>query len=436
MVVSELKVDRILSAAGAVLIDPAAGNNAWTVKVAAILADVTSHESAADDHPQYSNAARAGATLAAHKLLPSNLPDGLGGSHTPLPDDYPFSVWDANLAQGEYSVRVSSGYDGLGAGLWYIHVTRDPTDITTTRNRVYTAIQMDSLFKVPPEYVGRFANNVWYPFERVSEKSNITYLSKAGHNTQYVLADGVLYSCSAQATRYSNASTGTSLTGQRAIRGVTNMTKVPIPGKVVKVVGGRFAYGAAINDLGELYTWGQNTSGQCGLGHVTPVAYPTLAATGVLDAYDHPSQGNFDVNLNRLFILKADGLWVAGYNGNGACGVNNLTPAISTFTKCLGLTNTKASDIVKVFPLGCNAGSTWVLTADNKLWVCGYDSVGMHGTGTATTKQIFTDVTANWVTAGKTLVDVKVSGSHAYYATASVHTPQPPSTPMLPRLCG
>jgi len=419
MVVSELRVDRILNAAGTVLIDPVVANNAWVAKVAAILTDVNAHIPA-DSHPQYADTTRANAALAAHKLLPSNIHPGAGASYTPLAADYPFSKWDGGMTQGEYSVVVSSGYDGLPAGSWYVKLIRDALDTAGNKNRVYTATQMNSHFKAPPVYVARFANNIWYPFERVSEKPNVTYLSKAGHNTQYVLADGVLYSCSAQGTRYANSATGTSLNGVRMVRGVTNMTKVGIPGRVVKVVGARHAYGAAINDLGELYTWGQNTRGQCGLGHTTPVAYPTLAATGVLDAYDHPSQGNYNVNYNRLFILKADGLWVAGDNGNGQCGINNLTLSISTFTKCLGLTNTKASDIVKVFPLGCHTGSTWVLTADNRLWVAGTGAHGVHGDGLATNKLSFTDVTSSWVTGGKVLVDVKVSMGDCFasYGTA------------------
>ena len=253
-----------------------------------------------------------------------------------------------------------------------------------------------------------------------SDKPVVSYLSKSGHNSQAILLDGKLYTASGNASNYWSKTSGRHNNSPSEYGVLNSFRNVNIPdiSPIKKVGGFMHSYAFALLENGNLYTWGHNLHGQCGLGHTTSTPHPTLAAIGVLDAFDHPSQGEYTVNGNRLFILKSDGLYATGYNNFGQCGLGNTTGNILSFTKCVGLTNTLNTDIKKVYPIGCDYGSTWVLTSDNRLWVTGRNNTGNHGDGTTTDKSTFTDVTSNWVTAGKILADIKVVGASRYYDVA------------------
>ena len=248
----------------------------------------------------------------------------------------------------------------------------------------------------------------------------ITYLSKSGYNGQAFLIDGRLYTASGTNAHYDSRTTGVFNSGANLRFGIMNMHNVNFPEpetNKIKKVGGFFnAYAFALFENGNLYTWGFNSNGQCGLGHVSAVINPTLAATGVIDAFDNPSQGEYSVNSNRLFILKSDGLYAAGYNGGGQLGVGDATNR-SVFTKCVGLTNTSDNDIVSVWAIGCSSGFTFVHTADGKIWFAGTNNTGVAGNGTTTNATSFIDVTQYWVTLGKTLESIKVTGGSRYYTT-------------------
>ena len=254
-----------------------------------------------------------------------------------------------------------------------------------------------------------------------SVSSVVTYLSKSGHQLQAMLVDGELYTTSG-ASGYYCFTSGLHKNAPYSYGTLNNFNHVNIPSaSPIKKVGGfMHSYAYALLENGNLYTWGHNLCGQCGLGHINGVTHPILAATNVLDAYDNPSQGGYTVDNNRLFILKSNGLYAAGFNSSGQCGVGNTTSNITSFTKCTGLTNTSSSSIKKVYGIGTTYGSTWVLTSNNKLWVTGKNNTGNHGDGTTIDKSTFTDVTSHWVTAGKTLSDIKVTGGDSYIDTNNV----------------
>lgn len=266
---------------------------------------------------------------------------------------------------------------------------------------------------------------------KTSNAKTISYLSKSGYNTQAIIVNGRLYTTSGNNGSYNNYTTGRGLNGQNPFYGVDNFKVVAIPSSspIVKVGGFMHTYAFALLQSGELYTWGQNSNGQCGLGHTSAVATPTLAATGVFDAFSHPSQGEYSVNDSRLFILKSDGLYAAGYNAGGQLGIGSTTNA-TTFTKCTGLVNTSSTDIKKVFPIGASSGFTFVLTATNKIMFSGTNNTGVAGNGSTSDITTFTDVTSYWVTAGKTLVDIKVTGG-SRYCDSGDSGPQPVAIMML-----
>jgi|GEM_PF-2775040 len=251
------------------------------------------------------------------------------------------------------------------------------------------------------------------------KKPVVSYMSKSGYNSQALLVDGRLYHANGTSAAYHTS--GLYANGGAFKLGVSDVLNVRYPSSSpIKKVGG-FKYGHAfiLTEDAELYTFGFNSFGSCGLGHTTNTVYPTLAATDVIDAYDHSSQGSYSTAEQSLFILKVDGLYAAGNNAQGNCGIGNITSPISTFTKCVGFTNTDGNYIKRVFTIGNNVSSTWVLTVDGKIFVTGYNSNGEHGTGDTALKSSFTDVTSSWVSVGKTVVDIKVGGGTRYYGTGA-----------------
>lgn len=241
----------------------------------------------------------------------------------------------------------------------------------------------------------------------------ISYISKSGYNSQAIVSNGKLYTTSGN-----NANCNVSTTGRHTNApthyGVDSFKIVQLPqdSPIKKVGEFVHAYAFALLEDGRLYTWGYNPGGQCGLGHTNTVAIPTLAATNVIDAYSHPSQGEYDVNANRLFILKSDGLYGAGYNAGGQLGVGDAVNK-STFTKCTVFTS--GAQIKKVYPIGCTSGYTFVLTTDGKIYFAGTNNTGVAGDGTTANKTSFTDVTSYWAGVSSGVLDIKVVGGSRYY---------------------
>jgi alpha-tubulin suppressor-like RCC1 family protein len=245
---------------------------------------------------------------------------------------------------------------------------------------------------------------------------SISYLSKSGHNSQAIISNGKLYTTSGNNANYYVSTTGRH-TNAPTHYGVDSFKIVQLPqDSPIKKVGGFVgSYAFALLEDGRLYTWGHNNNGQCGLGHTNTVAIPTLAATNVIDAYSHPSQGEYSVDHNRLFILKADGLYAAGYNAGGQLGVGD-TANKSSFTKCTVFTS--GAQIKKVYPIGCTSGYTFVLSAEGKIYFTGTNNTGVCGDGTTANKTSFTDVTSYWAGVSSGVLDIKVVGGTRHYTTA------------------
>jgi alpha-tubulin suppressor-like RCC1 family protein len=243
----------------------------------------------------------------------------------------------------------------------------------------------------------------------------ITYVTKSGHNSLGMLINGKLYTTSGTNSSYACYTAGRGLNGTLGQFGLDNLKQVVFPENtpIQKVGGfvGAFAYALMTN--GNLYTWGGNAAGQCGLGHTSQVGLPTLAATNVVDVYDHPSNSGYDVAKTRLFIKKTDGyIYCAGYNANGGLGLGDTTDR-NTFTKITAL----GTNITGLWNMGGDLGCTVVQKSDYTIWVAGYNGYGQLGNGSTTNQISFIDVTSAWGGgSGKTLK--KVIGGFGYYNTA------------------
>lgn len=250
--------------------------------------------------------------------------------------------------------------------------------------------------------------------------NRITYLSKSGHNYQAMIKDGVLYTTSGTNSNNANFGTGRG-NGLNIYFGLDNFHPVRFPtlSKVKASGGNGYAVTWALLENGDLYTWGYNANGQCGLGHTTVVNYPTLSTTDVEEVYDHPSNGDIDVTHSRLFIKKLDGkIYGCGYNAYGALGIGNTTTSISSWTML------QVSNVKKLFNLGSAYGCVIIWTTTSLL-VAGYNGYGQLGTNTTTTVSTLTNVANNWfpTLAGNfsDLVDIHATGGFGYYVTTTYY---------------
>jgi alpha-tubulin suppressor-like RCC1 family protein len=274
------------------------------------------------------------------------------------------------------------------------------------------------------------AAGVWDFKSDVFEKNKITYLSKSGYNHLSMILNDRLYSTAGSTGSYSDCTSGRGLNGSLIHFGVDNFQPIHFPNigaerKIISSGGTGYQVQWALFDNGNLYTWGLNSNGQCGVGDYFPRPLPVLSATNVKEVFSHPTNGDIDVTHTRLFYLSNSGeLFGCGYNAHGALGIGNTTTTIPSWTK-INVPGLTASTPLKLFNLGSWVGCT-VLFLNGKIYVTGYNGYGQLGTYDTNSLTTFTDVTSNWVQTtvdmlpGDTsanITDIKVSGGFGYYST-------------------
>lgn len=312
----------------------------------------------------------------------------------------------ANIASPEFTGTPTAPTADAGTTTTQIATTEF---VTKADNYIFN--QLDSK-KADKSYVNSFVSNI-----DALITQQITYITKSGYNSIAMLIGGKLYTTSGNSSSYPNATTGRGLSGQLGQFGFDNLKRVYIPeNSPIKKVGGfvhTFAY--ALLENGNLYTWGNNTNGQCGLGHTNPVAMPTLAATDVVDAYDHPSNSGYDIDKNRLFIKKTDGyVYGTGDNSYGALGLGD-TNNRNTFTQITSL----GTDVVNLWNMGADLGCAIAQKSDYTIWAAGHNGYGQLGTGDTNHRTSFVDVTEAWGGAGKLLK--KVIGGFGVYIPSTAY---------------
>jgi alpha-tubulin suppressor-like RCC1 family protein len=217
---------------------------------------------------------------------------------------------------------------------------------------------------------------------------NITYVSKSGHNNMMLVANNKLFTTCGTTGTWVSSQTGRGLTATTSTYGLNNFKLVNFPGEtgtLTQVGHSGYSHSYALFSTGNLYTWGTNTYGSCGLGHTNPVGFPTLANTGVSQVFDTISPSDREASYGRLFIKRTDGyIYATGYNGYGQLGVGDTTNR-SSFTKvALLITN------MTVWPIGTQYGHTFFELSDadgHGLYGAGYNGNGELGINGNTTNQ-------------------------------------------------
>lgn len=245
----------------------------------------------------------------------------------------------------------------------------------------------------------------------------ISKITLNGYNAFMMLVEGVIYRTSGGTASYAASQSGAEASGAQNEHGMNSLKPIVLPTSSpvldMDISGNGVAYALCAN--GELYTWGANSSGQCGLGSTVAIATPTLAATGVTRVFAHPTSGAYSVNNSRLIIQKDDGyLYGAGYNGNGHLGTGNTTNATS-FTRL----DAFGTNPINVWVLGNTYGCMFVQKSDGTLWACGYNGFGELGVGNTTATIHPTDVTSAWLGGYVNPEILDLTGAFGYYNTAA-----------------
>lgn len=165
---------------------------------------------------------------------------------------------------------------------------------------------------------------------------------------------------------------GNNNTGQLGLGDTTNRSSPVQVGALtnwLRVSGGSYsAY--AIKTDGTLWGWGSGGSGQLGKGNTNSYSSPVQIGSGTNWAWVEAGA------IFAAYAIKTDGtLWSWGYNGNGQLGLGNITDYSSP--KQVGaLTNW--------LKLSSGSYSAYAVKTDGTLWSWGLNNAGRLGLGNTT----------------------------------------------------
>ncbi len=146
----------------------------------------------------------------------------------------------------------------------------------------------------------------------------------------------------------------------------------------------------AIKTDGSLWSWGNNSSAQLGLGTSDTSPHPTPAQVLIEGGANYDWMA-ISVGFNHCLGLKADGtLWGWGINQQGQLGVGEPLTARLVPTQATTVTGLKTVSAGAWFSLG--------LKPDGSLWAWGANVYGQLGFGDTTRRTIPTQVgtATNW----------------------------------------
>lgn len=259
--------------------------------------------------------------------------------------------------------------------------------------------------------------NKGYVDNVVSAVTGVSFIGDmvAGANNMVLFTkNGKLYSVVGNGVGYKNHCSGRGLTGTIPTTSFFNAQEIVIANTsgIKKYGGNGYEVAYCLFNNGELYTWGLNSKGACGVGTTAAVPFPVLASTNVVDVYFNKS-GWYDISNAALVIKKSDGyVYASGYNGAGAFGLGNTTN-YSSFTKLTSL----GTDVARLFNFSGTGGCIFAQKTDGTILACGNNAFGQLGTGSTTSITSFTDVTEAW--GGVAAGDITyIGGSFAYYTSA------------------
>lgn len=146
----------------------------------------------------------------------------------------------------------------------------------------------------------------------------------------------------------------------------------------------------AVKNDGTLWSAGNNTYGQLGLGDTTQrTSWTEVIALSRPVLQLAASEGRPITVAARVNGISGNEAWVWGYNGNGQCGTNNTTDQDEPYKPAVSFQNS-VTDVA----IGGSAGNPGVIfRAGNELYAAGYNGSSNLGVGDAeSSKKVFTRV--------------------------------------------
>lgn len=189
--------------------------------------------------------------------------------------------------------------------------------------------------------------------------------------------------------------------------GTGNTTNYNTPQKIAKTnfnneeieafwtIGDAYASAYAYTKEKKLYVWGRNADGQLGIGNTTDQNTPQLVSTVTFDGTGvgeiKKFQGLNHSDDNTVAILTERGtIYTTGYNNQGHMGNGNTT-ALNTWTICSnGTGNAANADCNNFWMTGNGAhAQMWIEDSLGNIQCAGYNNHGSLGNGNATVQNSF-----------------------------------------------
>ena len=150
----------------------------------------------------------------------------------------------------------------------------------------------------------------------------------------------------------------------------------------------------AVKTNGTLWTWGDNTNGQLGLGVASSLAAGRRSSPVQIGSLTNWKYVSAAYSFSSAAI-KTDGtLWTWGYNNSGGLGQGNITSYSSPVQVGL-LTNWKSVSAGE----GGGQNTLFAIKTDGTLWSCGDNRHGVLGHGDVVSRSVLTQVGLlnNWM---------------------------------------
>lgn len=334
-----------------------------------------------------------------------------------LTDGYYITAFD-NPIVGNTAIPVQGQKNDIvlkisGGGATFIAQTCSYTNAPATLN-VINGTTFDTYYKY---------NNLWIKIvpaagalTPVAINQPIDKITQSGANGLMVLSKNKVYQAFSQSS-FSFFS-GRGAANISTAYGVDNLSELFILNEENSTVVDSFAsfvLNYVLFSNGNLYTWGNNTRGQCGLNSTTPVIFPTLAQTNVTEVYFGNSNTSHSYEDSRLLIKKTDGfIYGTGHNGSGQLGLGNVTNR-STFVQLSWIGQNPKS----VFNLGTTYGCVIAQKSDNTVFAAGYNGHGQFGNNSTTsTNSTPINITNFWLPNNNCLIK-ECLGGFGYYDTVA-----------------
>ncbi|MCW1925976.1 choice-of-anchor D domain-containing protein [Luteolibacter arcticus] len=323
----------------------------------------------------------------------------------------PVSLSATTLAPGAtltFDVNFTPGGSGSRSAVLHIasnDTPRSPFDIALTGsgysavgNKVFAwgdndngeigdGTTIDKLRPVPIIMTGALASQ------------QVTQVFTSSSRSHAITADGKVYSWGYNAD--GQIGDGTKIYRKEPV--AVNMSGA-LSGKVVTTLAISIAHTLALTSEGKVYSWGNNYTGQLGLGDTTDRTTPQL----VQGALAGKTITSIAAAFSHSVALASDGtLYAWGSNYNGILGDG------TTATRLAPVAMNTASTLLAgktVTAITCGYYHNVVLTSDGKVFAWGFNGNGYLGDGTTTER--FSPVAVNGSLTGKTVTKIVGSNYH------------------------